>query len=491
MVSLGPLGRSRHCTYRCPFCYVNSSAYPGYENLTIDRISEWLTRHRSSYDIVYISGDTDSFAPPREEKGTELVEAAAQQRCDVLFTTRAPLSEKSVSRLTALAARMRDEGNLLIACISLSQLSVPEIEPVPIPPPLSRLVLLRKLRDAGLVAALTIRPMLPQIPPKDYLRILELGSECADMIIGGDFFADSSGAIESALSGLPTYESDWEVSVEQMYFDNNIEDWKVYRSASLQRLLTDAAHSTSTPFFWSSYPALDWLESRRAFFLSRTLPTSRSTKFPLPVIVLDVDGTLYSPESGLMQEIDRRVLGVLKEVTGLSGAAAQDEYNRLIEVYGLVLVGLAHEYGIDLSSSLANVHNFDYSVYFSYSPHIAAKLFEIKNFKVAFSNAPRNHVEAILAHLQIGDYVDAIVTIEDFARSPKPDISAFSRLAKRVGVGCGDMIFFDDNIENVMAAKRLGARAVLLVGEKAPLVNIPNDVMVFSDLFVALNHYFP
>ena len=70
MVSLGPLTGSTYCTYKCRFCYVNGP-YAKYSHRSPEEIIDWLTSRRDLYNIVYVSGDTDSFAPPRTADAIE------------------------------------------------------------------------------------------------------------------------------------------------------------------------------------------------------------------------------------------------------------------------------------------------------------------------------------------------------------------------------------------------------------------------------------
>src|SRR5215216_5567135 len=87
MISLGPLTNRSFCTFRCRFCYV-LGAYPRYANRSVDDIMDWLHTSRDQYDIVYVSGDTDSFAQPRTARAIELLWRLAELKVDVLFTTR-------------------------------------------------------------------------------------------------------------------------------------------------------------------------------------------------------------------------------------------------------------------------------------------------------------------------------------------------------------------------------------------------------------------
>ena len=97
MVSLGPLNPRRYCTYRCPFCYVNGE-FDRYANLGPEGVLVWLEDRRDQFNIVYVSGDTDSFAPPRTDEGLALLSQLTSLDVDILFTTRYAFQAKPSRR---------------------------------------------------------------------------------------------------------------------------------------------------------------------------------------------------------------------------------------------------------------------------------------------------------------------------------------------------------------------------------------------------------
>jgi DNA repair photolyase len=75
----------------------NFSKYPKME---IPQIIDYLKEHKNEYDIVYISGDTDSFAPPRTEEGLTLLRSIAEAiDTDITFTTKAVFSKEQLDKL--------------------------------------------------------------------------------------------------------------------------------------------------------------------------------------------------------------------------------------------------------------------------------------------------------------------------------------------------------------------------------------------------------
>lgn len=255
MVSLGPLSPRRYCAYSCAFCYVQAD-FPKYPSLSIAEILAYLNSHAGEYDIVYVSGDTDSFAPPRTAKGLDLLDALSELRTDLMFTTRAPLEEAALDRLGGLGARLNSQGHSLFGCISIPRLrSAPHLEPSPVPSPERRLEVLSGLHSRGIVSVLTLRPFLPVVPPEEYVELVRLAAEYTDVVLGEVWFADMAGVLEKRVfaagqvSGL-TFEE------RRMDFDSNEAVWKVWQGAGIRNQMEAYCRTIGIPFFMRSRPAV-------------------------------------------------------------------------------------------------------------------------------------------------------------------------------------------------------------------------------------------
>jgi DNA repair photolyase len=261
MVSLGPLSQKRFCTYACAFCYVHAD-FSRYPSLPVEQICDYLKNHAAEFDIVYVSGDTDSLAPPRTETGLQLIDELAGLETDVLFTTRAPLNERHLDRLALTAQRLRHKGHILIGCVSISRLrSAPHLEPPPVPPPEQRLEILRGLHDRGIVSVLAIRPFLPVIPASEYVELAELATPFVDVILGEVWYADGGGILEKQVLGTGgsvglAFEE------HKMDFDNNDAIWKVWQATDVHAAVKAYCAKANIPFFMRSRPAVEYIRRR-------------------------------------------------------------------------------------------------------------------------------------------------------------------------------------------------------------------------------------
>lgn len=265
MVSLGPMTPATYCTYRCQFCYVNGP-FPRYDSRPVDQIVSWLEARRPEYDIVYVSGDTDSFAPPRTSVAFQLLEALLVLEADVLFTTRYVFSHDERARLTEIWSHYRARNLRLIPCVSVSQLAHPDLEPHPIPPPLARVEQLAWLTSLGLPALLTIRPFIPTVPASEYVEIAQHGLDSCVAVLGGDLYLDQDGALSEMISHATRPLSGVLEESRALDFTHSDDAWRIVKHPAAVGAVSRFCAENGLPFFMRSGPAVDYLRS-----VSRTI----------------------------------------------------------------------------------------------------------------------------------------------------------------------------------------------------------------------------
>lgn len=184
---------------------------------------------------------------------------------------------------------------------------------------------------------------------------------------------------------------------------------------------------------------------------------------PVEVLFLDVDDTLYPRTNGLWQAIGQRILGYLIDRVGMTAAEAERDRALYLERYGTTLSGLIRHHGVDPLDYLRDVHNLPLQEYLSADPRLRRLLEGIPCRKVIFTNAHREHVERVLACLQIENTIDQIVDLLALQMFNKPDPNAY-RLALELA---GDpdpesCAMVDDRRRNLQPAAQLGMYTVLV-----------------------------
>lgn len=257
-VSLGSLTTRRHCTYRCPFCYVSVGFTRGGRHAPSEVLDAVRSADLDGVDTVLVSGDTDSFAPPRALEGVDLVRRLVELGRNIAFTTRALLPNEAWHALADVAETQQREGRWLTAITSLTQWSVPRLEPPPIPSPASRLDQIGRFRAHGLRTGVALRPLLPVIPLSDYRELLERSALFADFALIGTWFCDTGGVLaEQTMDGEAVTEH--EIIASGMDFDSNKAEWCEYRSIEAEKWCVNRAQSLDFPIFHRSRDAFDWL----------------------------------------------------------------------------------------------------------------------------------------------------------------------------------------------------------------------------------------
>jgi DNA repair photolyase len=274
MVSLGPLtdAKDRYYQCRCKFCYVQGP-FPKYAQYKPGHVIDWL-EHRiaehADFDVVYVSGDTDSFARPRTQQGLELLERllSLSSPVDVLFTTRYVFTSPERDRLAELVEEYRKARRTLIPCISVSQLHYADLEPRPIPTPDDRIGLVKWLHGIGAQVALTVRPFIPYIPADDYAEIVRrVDGECS-VVLGGDWHTDVDGRIDSLTRAAlephlgqldPLTPAD---RPERLDFSTDSSLWYTHVHPTAEQVVRAECERQGLRFFMRSSPAVDFLRRR-------------------------------------------------------------------------------------------------------------------------------------------------------------------------------------------------------------------------------------
>ena len=259
MVSLGPLNENRHCAFECAWCYVQDD-FESYASLEVDNIIDYLRCNQNKYKIVYVSGDTDSFAPPRTGKGLNLLyKIVTEIGCDLLFTTRATFSKEHCERLKQIVEIQTKQNKMLYACMSITRLSdnYAYLEPNSIPSPSSRIETLKNFKELGFVSVLAMRPLLPVVNVNDYLQILDQAKNFVDIVLGEAFYFIRGKTVEKRVfpNGIL---KEWENDIvkKTMDFDNNKSQWDVWQATDHKEIIQTKCNELDIVFSMYSDDAI-------------------------------------------------------------------------------------------------------------------------------------------------------------------------------------------------------------------------------------------
>ena len=260
MVSLGPLNEKKYCTYSCAFCYVQDG-FLKYKSMCVKDICDFLVANQEKYEIIYISGDTDSFAPPRTNQGLELLSCICDRmNKDVLFTTRMVFSSSQMDVILSANQKLKKKGKNLFACISITcPIEERSIEPIPIKTIDERVGQLALFKSSGIYSILAMRPFLPIYTLEQYRELVLKVNGKVDCILGEHWFFHQDDIIFSRVMQGRTVEKG-NITSSKMDFDDNVSDWNLWYDEELEKDIQELCNQLSIPFYMRSAPAVKYLK---------------------------------------------------------------------------------------------------------------------------------------------------------------------------------------------------------------------------------------
>lgn len=263
MVSLGPLNTTKYCTYSCAFCYVQNG-FLKYKKMCVADICNFLEENQERFNIIYISGDTDSFAPPRTSQGLELLSCISDKvDKDVLFTTRMVFSKEEMGKIIEVNDKLKKKGNSLFACISItSPIEERSIEPIPIRTVEERIEQLALFKNNNIFSILAMRPFLPIYSMEQYKELVLKVNGKVDCILGERWYFHENDVIyKRVMNGKEIDKGN--IILTEMDFDDNSRMWNQWYDEELEREIGGICAQLSIPFFMRSTPAIDKLKGIR------------------------------------------------------------------------------------------------------------------------------------------------------------------------------------------------------------------------------------
>jgi len=179
-------------------------------------------------------------------------------------------------------------------------------------------------------------------------------------------------------------------------------------------------------------------------------------------ILFDLDETLYPRGTGLMEQIRSLILNYVQTRLGLSPQEADALRHRYLRAYGTTMRGLQIHHQIDPDEYLHFVHNIPLHQYLQPNPELDAVLASIAQEMIVFTNASREHAEAVLGRLGIRRHFSRVVDVRDMNYESKPEPSAYQRICEMLNVRPEECLLVEDNVRNLRPAKDLGMTTVLV-----------------------------
>lgn len=179
-------------------------------------------------------------------------------------------------------------------------------------------------------------------------------------------------------------------------------------------------------------------------------------------LLFDLDETLYPARTGVMDHFRGLMLQYMRDHLHVTVEEAEGLRKRYFLTYGTTMRGLQLNHSIDPDEFLQYVHDIPLEEYLKPNHELDAVLASIRQRKVVFTNASREHAERVLALLGIRRHFERIVDVRDVRYESKPQAGAYVRICELLEVQPEQCLIVEDNARNLLPAKALGMATVLV-----------------------------
>lgn len=180
-------------------------------------------------------------------------------------------------------------------------------------------------------------------------------------------------------------------------------------------------------------------------------------------LFFDLDATLYPADNGLWDAIKDRMGLYMNEKLNLPQEEIPDLRKHYYRTYGTTLRGLQIHYQINPEDYLAYVHDIPLAEYLDPDPNLREVIASLHQKCWIFTNADSDYATRVVKYLQIDDCFEDIIDVRALDYSCKPDVIAYEIALSIAGeTDPNNCVLFEDSIENLTIAHKLGFTTVLV-----------------------------
>lgn len=201
----------------------------------------------------------------------------------------------------------------------------------------------------------------------------------------------------------------------------------------------------------------------------------------MKTVIFDNDGTLYKITPEFKGEIIRRMFDFLIENITIPTREIPATRKMLIEKYRIECTEyvFAKEYGINIDDFINKVYNVDCSKLGLYEdPSLRKTLSSINAKKIIYTNNNSKLAKNILETLGVLDLFEEVIGIDTLDYFSKPYKKSFRKMLDLTNITNSDVpstYFVEDTLENLLVAKELGIKTVLISKQASEKIDYTID----------------
>ena len=199
--------------------------------------------------------------------------------------------------------------------------------------------------------------------------------------------------------------------------------------------------------------------------------------------IFDLDNTLYPPEENIFSQIDQKMTSFIADNLKISNEEAFNIQKQNFIDHGTTLAGFMNSGNdkIDPDKFLEYVHDINLNS-LQEDNDLRKILLLLPGKKYIFTNGTKKHAENVLKKLNLENIFQSIFGIKEANYLPKPNLETYNLFLKTYNIDPKTSIMFEDMGRNLIPAKELGMKTVLLE-RKLPNKNNSDQEDKYKDLW--------
>ena len=199
--------------------------------------------------------------------------------------------------------------------------------------------------------------------------------------------------------------------------------------------------------------------------------------------IFDLDNTLYPPEENIFSQIDQKMTSFIADNLEISNEEAFNIQKQNFIDHGTTLAGFMNSGNdkIDPDKFLEFVHDINLNS-LKEDSNLRKILLLLPGKKYIFTNGTKKHAENVLKKLNLENIFQSIFGIKEANYLPKPNLETYNLFLKTYNIDPKTSIMFEDMGRNLIPAKELGMKTVLLE-RKLPNKNNSDQEEKYKDLW--------
>jgi len=193
--------------------------------------------------------------------------------------------------------------------------------------------------------------------------------------------------------------------------------------------------------------------------------------------LFDLDNTLYSGETKVFDQVDKKMSTFISEKLNVSIEEAKKIQKNYFHEYNTTLNGMIKNHKIDAQEFLEFVHDVDLN-FLEKNLNLQKELANLIGKKYIFTNGSKAHAANVTKKIGVENLFDGVFDIVDSDFFPKPSIEPYKKIIQKYGIDPEYCIFIEDIARNLKPAYELGMKTVWIKNDEPWAAEFSNESFI-------------